>query len=86
MNQHRIGAMLVMDGARLTGIFTERDALTRVIAGNLDPKTGERVFTTLIELARATNLAALIATHNMDFAARLDRRITLENGVAVELA
>ncbi len=39
MNQHRIGAMLVMDGARLTGIFTERDALTRVIAGNLDPKT-----------------------------------------------
>ena len=39
MNQHRIGAMLVVDGANLTGIFTERDALTRVIAGNLDPKT-----------------------------------------------
>jgi CBS domain-containing protein len=39
MNQHRIGAMLVVDGTRLTGIFTERDALTRVIAGSLDPKT-----------------------------------------------
>jgi CBS domain-containing protein len=39
MNQHRIGAMLVMDGAKLAGIFTERDALTRVIAASLDPKT-----------------------------------------------
>lgn len=39
MNQHRIGAMLVQDGPRLTGIFTERDALTRVIAASLDPKT-----------------------------------------------
>ncbi len=39
MNQHRIGAMLVQDGPRLAGIFTERDALTRVIASSLDPKT-----------------------------------------------
>lgn len=39
MNQHRIGAVLVQDGPRLTGIFTERDALTRVIAASLDPKT-----------------------------------------------
>lgn len=39
MNQHRIGAMLVMDGGKLAGIFTERDALTRVIAASLDPKT-----------------------------------------------
>ncbi len=38
MNQHRIGAVLVMDGSRLAGIFTERDALTRVIAASLDPK------------------------------------------------
>lgn len=48
MNQHRIGAMLVLDGARLTGIFTERDALTRVIAASLDPKVTPlaRVMTT----------------------------------------
>ena len=38
MNQHRIGAMLVMEESRLAGIFTERDALTRVIAASLDPK------------------------------------------------
>lgn len=38
MNQHRIGAMLVMEEGRLAGIFTERDALTRVIAASLDPK------------------------------------------------
>lgn len=38
MNRHRIGAMLVMDGPKLAGIFTERDALTRVIAASLDPK------------------------------------------------
>jgi CBS domain-containing protein len=48
MNQHRIGAMLVMDNGRLTGIFTERDALTRVIAASLDPKVTPlaRVMTT----------------------------------------
>jgi CBS domain-containing protein len=39
MNQHRIGAMLVMEGSKLAGIFTERDALTRVIAASLDPKS-----------------------------------------------
>jgi CBS domain-containing protein len=38
MNRHRIGAMLVMDGPKLAGIFTERDALTRVISASLDPK------------------------------------------------
>lgn len=38
MNQHRIGAMLVMNGAKLAGIFTERDVLTRVISASLDPK------------------------------------------------
>lgn len=38
MNQHRIGAMLVVEGGQLAGIFTERDALTRVIAASLDPK------------------------------------------------
>ena len=50
MNQHRIGAMLVMDGAKLAGIFTERDALTRVIAASLDPKTTPlaRVMTTSV--------------------------------------
>ncbi|HTL67220.1 MAG TPA: CBS domain-containing protein [Lacunisphaera sp.] len=39
MNLHRIGSVLVMKGTELAGIFTERDALTRVIAAELDPKT-----------------------------------------------
>lgn len=37
MAEKRIGALLVMDGARIAGIFTERDALNKVLAGNLDP-------------------------------------------------
>lgn len=39
MNHHRIGAVLVMSGAKLAGIFTERDVLTRVVADGLDPRT-----------------------------------------------
>ena len=37
MNELKIGAMLVMEGERLVGIFTERDAMTRVLGGGLDP-------------------------------------------------
>jgi CBS domain-containing protein len=39
MKQHNVGAILVLDGTRLIGIFTERDALFRVLAGGLDPST-----------------------------------------------
>lgn len=39
MNRHKIGSILVMNGTALAGIFTERDVLTRVVAGNLEPKT-----------------------------------------------
>jgi lipoprotein-releasing system ATP-binding protein len=51
--------------------------------GNLDPETSERVFAALVELARETGLAALIATHNMALAARMDRVLRLENGAVV---
>jgi CBS domain-containing protein len=37
MNERRIGSVLVMDGDRLAGIFTERDVLTRVVPRRLDP-------------------------------------------------
>ena len=37
MKQHNIGALLVVDGQRLCGIFTERDALFRVVAEGRDP-------------------------------------------------
>lgn len=39
MNRHKIGCVLVMEGERLAGIFTERDVLRRVVAADLDPKT-----------------------------------------------
>jgi len=48
--------------------------------GNLDPATSDRVFETLIELARDTGLSALIATHNMALAARMDRSLRMESG------
>ncbi|MEM9582555.1 MAG: ABC transporter ATP-binding protein [Pseudomonadota bacterium] len=51
--------------------------------GNLDPETSDQVFDALMALARDTGLAALIATHNMELAARMDRTVRLEQGVLV---
>lgn len=48
--------------------------------GNLDPETADRVFDTLLQLVRDTGLSALIATHNLDLAARMDRVLTLSQG------
>ena len=52
--------------------------------GNLDPDTATGVFQVLLELVRGADLAALIATHNADLAARMDRTIRLDNGVLVK--
>ncbi|MEL6169172.1 MAG: ABC transporter ATP-binding protein [Pseudomonadota bacterium] len=49
--------------------------------GNLDPATSDTVFGALMELVRGTGLAALIATHNHELAARMDRIVKLEHGV-----
>jgi lipoprotein-releasing system ATP-binding protein len=49
--------------------------------GNLDPSTSERVFGALVTLVRETGLSALIATHNMDLAAQMDRCVRLDGGV-----
>ena len=38
MNRHRVGSVLVLDGGRLVGIFTERDVLRRVVGAGIDPK------------------------------------------------
>jgi lipoprotein-releasing system ATP-binding protein len=51
--------------------------------GNLDSVTAENVFKTLIELARETGLSAIVATHNLELAARMDRIVKLENGQIV---
>jgi lipoprotein-releasing system ATP-binding protein len=53
--------------------------------GNLDPHTADHVFATLTSLVKASGLAALIATHNLDLARRMDRRVTLRDGIVIEL-
>jgi lipoprotein-releasing system ATP-binding protein len=84
--------------AELSGGEQQRVAIARAVAngplvlladeptGNLDPKTADHVFGALKALVSATGLAALIATHNMELAARMDRRVTLQEGRIVELA
>ena len=81
----------------LSGGEQQRVAIARAVAnaprilladeptGNLDPRTSERVFAALVQLVHASGLAAIIATHNMDLAARMDRRVTLRDGQVVEL-
>ena len=83
--------------AELSGGEQQRVAIARAVAnaprilladeptGNLDVHTAEHVFRALSQLVRASGLAALIATHNMDLAARMDRRMTLREGKIVEI-
>ena len=51
--------------------------------GNLDPHTADEVFNVLLKLAREANLSALIATHNPDLAAKMDRVVRMEDGLLV---
>jgi len=83
--------------AELSGGEQQRVAIARAVAnaprilladeptGNLDPRTAEHVFDALTQLVRASGLAVIVATHNMDIAARMDRRVTLREGLVVEL-
>ena len=82
---------------QLSGGERQRVAIARSLAnnpkllladeptGNLDPKTAETVFQMLLDVVRQTGLSALIATHNPELAARMDRRITVEDGILKEL-
>src|SRR5204863_1762146 len=75
--------------ARLSGGEQQRVAIARALAnapkvlladeptGNLDHTTADGVIATLIDIVRASGLAALIATHNLDLARRLDRTVAL---------
>jgi lipoprotein-releasing system ATP-binding protein len=83
--------------AELSGGEQQRVAIARAVAnapralladeptGNLDPHTADHVFNALMQLVKATRVAMLIATHNMDLAGRMDRRVSLVDGQVVEL-
>ena len=78
--------------ARLSGGEQQRIAIARALAnepkllvadeptGNLDRSTADRVFAFLLERVRSTDTAALVATHNPDLAARMDRTLLLRDG------
>jgi lipoprotein-releasing system ATP-binding protein len=81
--------------AELSGGEQQRVAFCRALAngpkllladeptGNLDPGTSDTVFEALMALVRETGLSALIATHNLGLAARMDRVVRLEGGCVV---
>ena len=84
--------------AELSGGEQQRVAIARAVSnvprllladeptGNLDPKTSDHVFHALNQLIRASGLTVVLATHNMEIAARMDRRVTIRDGMIVELA
>jgi lipoprotein-releasing system ATP-binding protein len=92
-----LGHRLEHRPGELSGGEQQRVAIARAVAnsptllladeptGNLDPTTGEHVFTTLQSLVKQSGLAALIATHNLDLARRMDRRVTLKDGRVVDV-
>jgi len=83
--------------AELSGGEQQRVAIARAVAnaprilladeptGNLDLHTADHVFAALTQLVRASGLAAIIATHNIELASRMDRRVTVCEGQVVEL-
>lgn len=87
MDQLKLSHRLHHRPAKLSGGEQQRVAIARALVnkprliladeptGNLDPETAEEVFTMLLDLVRNTGTAALIATHNMDLAQRMDRVI-----------
>jgi lipoprotein-releasing system ATP-binding protein len=93
----KIGPRAEHRPSELSGGEQQRVAIARAVAnaplvlladeptGNLDPETASYVFTALEALVRQSGLSALIATHNHDLAARMDRRVTLSGGKVVEM-
>lgn len=97
LKQMGLGARLTHRSGQLSGGEQQRVAIARALAnrpsvlladeptGNLDPKTAEGVFQLLLQVVRQTGLSAVIATHNPELAARMDRRVSVVDGVMKEL-
>jgi lipoprotein-releasing system ATP-binding protein len=92
-----LGERLTHRPAELSGGEQQRVAIARAVAnvprllladeptGNLDPRTSDHVFQALAQLIKASGLTVVLATHNMEIAARMDRRVTLRDGQIVEM-
>lgn len=92
-----LGHRLKHRSGQLSGGEQQRVAIARSLAndpkllladeptGNLDPHTADEVFKLLLGLVRETGLSALIATHNPELAAKMDRRVSVQDGKIVEL-
>ena len=92
LEQVGVGARGGHRPAAMSGGEQQRVAFCRALAngprllladeptGNLDPETSDRVFAALMALVRGTGLSAVIATHNLQLAARMDRQVRLDSG------
>lgn len=92
LDKLRLSHRLKHRPAELSGGEQQRVAIARALAnapkllladeptGNLDPNTAEDVFAALIGIIKETGLAALIATHNMELAARMNGQLRLQDG------
>ena len=90
-----LGARLDHRPAKLSGGEQQRVAIARALAnsptliladeptGNLDVHTAQNVFDMLAQLVREEKVAAMIATHNLEIARRMDRAVTIQDGVLV---
>jgi len=91
-----LGARLEHRPSQLSGGEQQRVAIARALAnhpkllladeptGNLDPKTAAGVFDSLVQMVRSEGLAALVATHNYELAARMDRALILHEGRLID--
>ncbi len=97
LNKLHLSHRLKHRPAEMSGGEQQRVAIARALAnspkllladeptGNLDPNTAEDVFAALLGIIKETGLAALIATHNMELAARMSRQLRLQDGKLQDL-
>src|SRR5947207_3352779 len=96
LTQVGLAARLEHRPSQLSGGEQQRVAIARALAnhpqllladeptGNLDPRTAQAAFDILLHLVRSEGAAALVATHNQDLAAKMDRALVLQDGRLIE--
>lgn len=97
LNRLGLGERIKHRPAELSGGEQQRVAIARALAntpkllladeptGNLDPNTSDNVFLTLLEVVKETGLSALVATHNIDLAHKMDREVSLKDGRLIDV-